>query len=188
MSEIKFVTSNKYKFSEAKDILKRFDIDIIQHPFEKLELQSDDIIEVAENSMDDARKELSGVLLIEDAGLFIPALNGFPGTFSKYVYLTVGCEGVLKLLEDKKDREAEFRSVVVYSVDGGLKKTFLGKVSGRISHEIRGKNGFAFDKIFIANGSKLTFAELSKKRKNEVSHRSKAFEMFAKWIKSNGDL
>ena len=188
VSEIKFLTSNSHKMAEAKEILDRFDVEVIQQPFEKLEIQSDDIVEIAEHAMEEARNEFTGKMLIEDAGLFIPILKDFPGTLSKYVFLTIGCEGVLKLLEDKNDRRAEFRSVLVYSDDEGQKKTFIGKVEGTISGDIRGENGFAFDKIFIANGSKLTFAELSENDKNQISHRSKSFEMFAKWIKSNGEM
>ena len=112
----------------------------------------------------------------------------FPGTFSKYVYHTIGCQGILKLLENLKDRSAEFRSAVAYCDGKNTKKTFLGVSHGAISHEIRGQNGFAFDKIFIPNGSMLTYAELNEREKNKISHRSKAFEMVAKWLKSNGEM
>ena len=112
------------------------------------------------------------------------SLNGFPGTYSKYVQETLGNEGILKLLEDKEgdDRRAYFKTVIGYCDEKGV-KLFKGIVKGMVSYEIRSKGyGFAYDSIFIPDGEDRTFAEMKTEEKSEISHRKKAFEEFKKFL------
>ncbi|MCP8308150.1 MAG: XTP/dITP diphosphatase [archaeon] len=175
-----FATSNKHKFNEAKDVLKdyNFKLKIIKSKFE--EIQSDDLRKIALHALSKALIIDKSPMIVEDAGLFINALNGFPGPYSSYVHRTLGIDGIIKLMSSKDDREAEFRSVVAFS-DFSITKTFQGVVRGMISIQPRGKSGFGFDPIFIPKGLEKTFAEMSLEDKNRYSHRAIALKKFATW-------
>ena len=153
-------------------------------PMETPEIQSEDLREVAERSVLYAYDVLREPVMVEDAGLFIEALNGFPGPFSSYVYKTIGVEGILKLMRGVEDRRAKFVSVIAfYSPITEPVKFFTGEVEGRISEEARGSKGFGFDPIFIpAEGDGRTFGEMDVEEKNKLSHRARAARKFAEWI------
>ncbi len=179
---MKFVTSNKHKFEEVKILLKKFRIGV-----ERVELKIPEIRGTNEEiAMDAALKAYAIIkepLIVEDSGLFINGLNGFPGEFSKWVYNKIKPEGILKLMEGVEDRSAYFKAVVAFA-NGKEVRTFTGIVEGSISHEERGDQGFAFDVIFVPKGYTKTFAEIPEV-KAKISHRIKAFEKFAKWLQVN---
>ena len=176
---MKFVTTNIHKFEEVRTMLKEFGINI-----ERVELKISEVRGTNEEiAMDAALKAYSIIkepLIVEDSGLFINALNGFPGEFSKWVYNKIKPEGILKLMEGVKDRSAYFKAVVAYT-DGKEIKTFTGIVEGSISYEEKGNKGFAFDVIFVPEGYSKTFAEMPEV-KAKISHRVKAFKEFGKWF------
>jgi len=123
-------------------------------------------------------------IIVEDAGLFIDALRGFPGVYSAYALKTIGLGGVVKLLKGSRSRRASFVSSVAYCEPGGEPEVFDGTVQGTISLAPRGSGGFGFDPIFLPSGGKKTFGELSIEEKCEVSHRSRALRKFAAWYSS----
>lgn len=180
MKTIYFVTSNMGKVKEAKALCKEFNIKIQQIRYEYPELQSDDLETIAKYGAECASKALDKTIIVEDAGLFISALKGFPGPYSAYVFKTVGNEGILGLMFNKADRKAYFKSAVGYCEPGKDSIAFAGIANGKIAHEIRGEHGFGYDPIFLY-GDK-TFGELSIEKKNKVSHRYKALKKFAEWI------
>jgi XTP/dITP diphosphohydrolase len=120
--------------------------------------------------------------MIEDAGLFVNALSDFPGVYSKFVFTSIGCEGVLRLLVPCEDRSAHFEAVVAYCEKGGEPQIFKGRVDGEIAGEPRGENGFGYDPIFIPEGEKRTFAEMKTQEKNQFSHRARALEKLAEFL------
>lgn len=129
-------------------------------------------------------KKISYPVFVEDSGLFIKALNRFPGPYSSYVYQTLGLSGILKLLSSVQDREAEFKSVIAFCDQKHTLKCFLGSVQGTISYEARGVSGFGFDPLFEPNcGGGKTFAEMSVEEKCLISHRGIVLRKFAKWYK-----
>jgi XTP/dITP diphosphohydrolase len=152
-----------------------------------LEIQSDNLEEISKASVVDAFKRCNLPLIVEDAGLFIDALNGFPGPYSAYVYKTVGNKGLLKLMENIENRKARFQSVIAYySAELKSPMYFKGEVAGEITREERrGKRdpGFGFDPVFKPASSDKTFAEMVIMEKNKYSHRAKALRKFAKWYK-----
>ncbi|MCS4542164.1 MAG: XTP/dITP diphosphatase [Euryarchaeota archaeon] len=180
---ILFATSNLHKFKEAKEIFKRYDLKIKQVGIKYPELQSDKLEDVAKYGVEYSVQLTSAPTIVEDSGLFIEALRGFPGPYSAFVYRTTGKEGVLRLMENLKNRKAEFQSVIGYCEPNKKPIIFKGKVKGKISYEIRGKFGFAFDSIFIPNGMTKTFGEISLGEKNKFSHRGKAFRKLCQWLK-----
>lgn len=177
--ELVFASSNKHKFREAESVLKSFNIKIEHAEVSFPEIRAEECERVASSTARIAFKQLRKPLIVEDSGLFVEALNGFPGTYSSWVFKKIGARGLLKLLRGEKNRRAEFVSAVAFA-DGKKNKVFIGKVEGVITSEMRGVRGFGFDPVFIPLGRKKTFAE-DFKHKMTVSHRRKALEKFAEW-------
>jgi len=179
-----FVTGNVHKFHEARGVLSEFNIATAMLNIEAVEIQADDLKKIAMASALDAARKSGLSVFVEDAGLFVNALKGFPGPYSNYVYRTIGTKGILKLMEKIKQRDACFQSVVAFCDPKGETEhlCFEGRVDGKIAHEEKGQRGFGFDPIFEPLGGRgTTFAEMSIEEKNRYSHRAKALRKFAKW-------
>ncbi|MBS7645554.1 XTP/dITP diphosphatase [Candidatus Bathyarchaeota archaeon] len=185
-SRIRFATTNKGKLREISILLGEYNLEVEAVEAEKVEIQSDDISRIAEYAALDLAGRLGYPVAVEDSGLHIPALNGFPGPYSSYIYRSIGLRGVLKLLEGVEDRRGFFESVVAYAEPKGMVKCFRGVVWGRISLDARGTGGFGFDPIFIPEeGDGRTFAEMTLEEKNRISHRGRALRSFGEWITSS---
>jgi len=150
-----------------------------------MEIQDDSLENIAKASAMDAAKKCGLPIIVEDAGLFINSLNGFPGPYSSYVNRTIGVEGILILMKNIENRSAYFLSIVVfYDPANGELRAFHGKVEGEIAEEARGESGFGFDPIFIpVEGDGRTFAEMGTEGKNKLSHRARALRKFAEWYR-----
>lgn len=183
-----FVTGNVHKFEEARKVLAEFEVATAMLRVEPVEVQDDSIEKIAKTSALDAVEKCGLPIVVEDAGLFIKALKGFPGPYSSYVYRTIGTKGILELMKNVEEREAYFRSVIAFSNPDGPPRTFHGKVKGKISKEERGRSGFGFDPIFSPSGQDKTFAEMSMEEKNKHSHRAQALRKFAEWYIDLSDL
>jgi XTP/dITP diphosphohydrolase len=146
------------------------------------EIQSDTLEEVVKNALNWLSGKVEGDFLIDDSGLFISSLGGFPGVYSSYVFHTVGLEGMLEILEGAEDRDAEFRCCFGLRWQGE-DRLFPGVSPGRIIEERRGEGGFGYDPIFVPSGHEKTFAEMSTEEKNELSHRGKALEKVLEFLK-----
>jgi len=183
--EVKFATTNRGKLREIGILLAEFNLELRIVEAEKLEIQNDEISKIAEFAASDLAERLGCPIAVEDSGLHVSALNGFPGPYSSYVYRSIGLSGVLKLLEGVGDRRAHFESVVAYAEPRGEVRSFKGIAWGRISRSARGTGGFGFDPIFIPeDGDGRTFAEITPEEKNRLSHRGKAVRSFGEWISS----
>ncbi len=183
MKQLYFVTSNENKFKEAGKILSNYGIHVYMKKVELIEKQSDDPALIASSKARDAWKALRNDVIVEDDGLFIDALQGFPGPYSAFVYKTISNEGVLKLMNDVTNRNATFLSVIAHCSRNFAPIIFKGAVKGKISKKLRGRS-WGYDPIFIPNNSGgLTYAEL-KSKKNMISHRRLALEHFAEWYTS----
>jgi len=181
---ILLISTNKHKVEEINNITARYGVIVVPANIRKMEIQSDNLVEIALMAARSAYSSLRKPLIVEDAGLFIKELNGFPGPYSSYVYRTIGCKGILKLLEGIKRRDAYFKSVIVYK-DESYEMVFEGLTEGEIAYDIRGSGGFGFDPIFIPKGYNKTFAEMSLEEKNRLSHRGKAVKKFIEWFIEN---
>jgi XTP/dITP diphosphohydrolase len=184
IGEIFFATSNRHKFREIKALALQFGVKIKMFRFKGFEVQSESLTEIAKQSITEVSKKVKAKVMVEDAGLFVEALNGFPGPYSSYVYKTIGFEGILKLLEGEKNRKAYFLSAIAFASPETKIKVFTGRCNGRIAFEARGESGFGFDPIFQPEGSEKTFAEMSLNEKNMFSHRAKALRQLATWLLS----
>ncbi|UCE44454.1 MAG: XTP/dITP diphosphatase [Candidatus Bathyarchaeota archaeon] len=180
-----FVTGNTCKFDEARMVLAEYNVATAMLRVKAVEIQDDSVEEVAKVSAIDAAKKCGLPIIVEDAGLFIEGLKGFPGSYSSYVYRTIGTKGILELMENVEEREAYFHSVVAFSSPDEPPRCFHGKAEGKISREEKGSHGFGFDPIFKPlNGHDKTFAEMTKEGKNKYSHRALALGEFAEWYTS----
>ncbi|MEF8851297.1 MAG: non-canonical purine NTP pyrophosphatase [Haloarculaceae archaeon] len=112
---LRFVTTNPGKVREAREYL---DTPVTQLAFDTPEIQSDDLGAVAAHKAREAYRHAGEPVIVDDSGLFVDALDGFPGPYSSYVYETLGVERVWRLVRAEDDRGAAFRAVVAYC-DGG---------------------------------------------------------------------
>ncbi len=180
--KILFVTGNSHKLDEANRILSPYGISLEMAVCEKLEIQADTLEEVASFAARTAAWRIGSPVLVEDSGLFIDALGGFPGPYSSYAFKTIGCRGILRLMDGFDDRSASFRCAVAYCAAGAEPVLFSGASGGSIATTARGARGFGFDPIFLGKGSRLTYAELDEESKCMASHRGEAFRRFAEWL------
>jgi len=177
--DLYFASSNIHKFNEAKKILNTLGINIGFFSCSLQEIQSDSLIEIAQNKAIQAFQKCKKPVIVEDDGIFIDSLNGFPGPYSSYVFKTLGNKGILKLL--KQNRKAKFVSIISFC-DKKNHESFESKLNGTISKKIVG-DGWGYDPIFIPMNQKKTFAQLE--NKNEISHRFKSLKKFSNWYLDN---
>jgi len=181
--EIYFATGNKNKFKEAEKAFEENlpEASLKQFEFTHNEIRSDSLEEIAEEAVKAAYDELKKPVFVEDAGLFIDALKGFPGTYSGWVYKKIGDKGILNLLRGEPGRKARFEADIAFH-DGTEIKHFHGVCDGEIAEESRGEGGFGYDPIFVPIGWSTTFAE-SIELKNKLSHRYKSLSLLINHLK-----
>ncbi len=166
-----FATSNLHKYHEINTIFKQHTL--IQLKFLQtslVEIQSSDLEEIAIFSLKKcARIVENNPIFVEDSGLFIKQLNGFPGPYSSYIFKTIRLKGILTLMQKINDREAHFQSSIALKIENKI-ETFTERVKGKISRNIS-ETGWGYDPIFIPDSNGLlTYGELGLK-KNTISHR-----------------
>ena len=129
--------------------------------------------------------------LADDTGLEVDALNGAPGVHTaRYAGEQADHDDnnrkLLSALEGKllPERTASFRTIACLSTPQGQTYLFEGSIKGHIGFGYRGTNGFGYDPVFIVDGCKKTMAELTESQKNKISHRARAFEKVADFLKN----
>ena len=173
---------------EARNILAKYKLATAKLRVEAIEIQDDNLEKIARFSVLDAVNNCNLPVFVEDAGIFIEALKGFPGPYSKFVFNTVTLKGVLKLMDGVENRNAYFMSVIAFASPQEQPICFVGKVDGKISLQQKGNSGFGYDPIFIPDdGDGRTFAELTTNEKNRLSHRGEALKLFAEWYYSQNE-
>ena len=158
---INLVTSNENKVKEVKQILEP-EIRVNHIEMSYSELRSDNPQEIAEYSAEMLANKLKKPIVVEDSGLFINALNDFPGTCSAYIHKRIGLHGIIKLMEGIKNRECTYKSAVAYCEPKKKPISFLGEEKGKVAGSIRGSHGFGHDPVFIPEGSSKTYGEMEK--------------------------
>ncbi len=189
-----FATNNRHKLDEVRaivgdrvEILSLNDIDC-----------HDEIPETADtlqgNALIKARyiyEKYAVNCFADDTGLEVDALNGEPGVYSaRYAGEECNSEAnmqkLLQNLTGKKERSAQFRTVIALIIDGE-EKLFNGIVKGNISTEKKGNSGFGYDPIFVPEGYSESFAQMGSEEKNSISHRFRATEQLSNYLKENYD-
>lgn len=175
---IRFITSNKGKYSEFKKFIPELELLRVDLP----EVQSLDPQVIIEHKLRDAMKHTDGSILIEDTSLYLDALNGFPGPLIKWLTQSVGNSGVYDLVSKIGDSRATARTIIGFSDENGI-HYFEGECKGKIvlPTSMAGE-GFGWDEIFQPDGLSETFAEMGSEYKNEFSMRSEAIKKLLEYV------
>ena len=171
------VTSNAHKAREIAAFF-RGNPEVEHVDLECPEFRGPDVGEIARGKAKFAREQLLRPLIVDDTGFSVAALKGFPGPYAAYVLDTIGCQGILRLLEGVAERDAFFETAIAYADEEGI-RVFRGRIDGVITSSPRGREGFGYDPIFEVEGR--TLAELSLGEKSRISHRAMALSAFADW-------
>ena len=167
-----FATTNEDKLREVNEILGR---NLKQISVDLFEPQDVEVENIVREKAEDAFHKTGKIALVEDSSLECVAWKGLPGALIKWFLDTVGIEGILKMLDNEKNRKAVAKTAVGF-FDGVRAHIFVGEISGTISETARGTGGFGWDTIFIPNGYEKTFAEMTTAEKNAISMRKLALE------------
>ncbi len=178
--KIFFITGNKNKFNEAKEILG----DLEQLEIDLLEIQEESPQKIVEHKLKEALKHHKGPLIVDDVSLELDSLKGFPGPYVKWMEKQVGVENVYKLAKKLGKTKALAKTILGLAIDKDNIIFFEGEMEGSLSLP-KGDNGFGFDLIFKPKGYKKTFAELSVGEKNKISHRGNAFRKLKEYLERN---
>lgn len=196
MRSFVLVTGNPDKAIEAERILGyRPEIEPLDLP----EVQSLDLEEVlvakaraAWQSLADARR-LTPVV-VEETGLELSAMNGFPGPLVKWMLESLGAEGLARAGLALGDPGVAAVCALAYLdyPDGPDGEELLllggGRTDGTLTLPPRGEHGFGWDPVFVPEGETLTYAELSPDRKDEIGHRGRAWRHFRDVLREVGRL
>lgn len=166
-----FVTGNRGKIAEARLALG-MDIEAVE--VDLPEVQGLDLHHILREKAEAAWREIRRPLVVEDAGLELAALNGFPGPLVKWMLEAVGAAGIAKTAHALGDPRAVARCGLLYR---DAERTVLaeGVTTGFLVLPGRGEHGFGWDPVFVPDGESCTFAQLLGKEKDAVSHRGKAW-------------
>jgi len=189
--ELVVATRNRHKTREIQDILgPEFRVrDLGAHPeLSEIRESGTSFEENAKLKALAASRQLPALVIADDSGLEVDALDGAPGIYSaRYAGANAtDRDKIDKLLRDlarvgatQDGRRARFRCVVALACNGNLVEMCEGVVQGRIADEVRGDSGFGYDPIFIPEGFEQTFGELPREVKNTISHRAQAIRTLA---------
>ena len=202
MRTLVFVTRNKHKIQEISDLLEKHLLKNENNTLKIIGLDdincNEDIAETGNTLEENALQKAEYVsehyhfdCFADDTGLEIDELGGRPGINSaRYAgdekNFDKNTEKVLNELEGKENRKARFRTVIALIL-GSEKYFFEGVAEGKIIDEKRGKGGFWYDPVFIPDGYKQTFAEMSFEQKNRISHRAKAINKLIDFLTDISD-
>ncbi|MGN9163846.1 RdgB/HAM1 family non-canonical purine NTP pyrophosphatase [Tissierellaceae bacterium HCP3S3_D8] len=187
-------SNNIHKIDEIGRILEDLPIEVLSKRdigLENLEVIEDGTT-LEENSKKKAialSEKTEYMVMADDSGIFVEALNGAPGVYSARYSGDDGNdeENNKKLLRELKDvpledRRGSFLTVITLVTEDKEVFTVKGECKGHIIFEPKGSNGFGYDSLFVPDGYDKTFGELDSEVKNKISHRAKALEEMRKLL------
>ena len=178
MFQLNFVTSSNFKFREISDHIK---YDLCQvNCFDLDEIQALDVNEVAREKCLQAYRYVAQPVLVDDTGLYISDLCGFPGALVTWMIRSLGIERMAAMSGGSK---ATLRSCLAYTDGCGQVSLFEGTVEGSIALNARGSNGFGFDPIFIPSQTDRTLAEMDACDKQAHNPRSLAAQQLNAFLR-----
>lgn len=177
-----FITGNKKKFEE----FKTFFPDIVMLDIELLEIQSINSEDIIKEKLKIAVKiasikENDFAIIVEDTSLLLECLGGLPGPLIKWFLETIKIQGLYDLCKKYENYNATAKDVIGYSDSKGNINFFEGVVKGKIVSP-KGDDSFGWDPIFVPEGSDMSFGEMSKNEKNEISHRRLAINKLKEFL------
>lgn len=177
---LRFLSRNEHKISEASTILKSVGVDLIPVHLPIDELQSDDVQAIVRNKTLRAFHLLGHPVFVEQTGLFLQDMNGFPGGLTQVFWDTLKKERVVSLFGGG----SVTAKTQIGFCNGQRIFHFEGAIEGTIAREPRGDDRFQWDCVFIPEGHKQTFAEMGEK-KNEISMRKLALDALAAHLENS---
>ncbi len=193
MKQIIFVTGNKTKVLHANEVLEKFGYQAVSEKMNLIESREEEPEKVAAEKALQAFAKLNKPLIVEDAGIFIKALGGFPKTFVHFAQETIGIKGILKLMEGIEDRSAEFRQSLAYIEPGMETSMIFSYIDGgySVSKEIFDVEDRAeFDKILIPPGENVSLSMFSKEenaKRDAKNNKDRIhYEQLALWLSNRG--
>lgn len=180
--DLLLATRNAYKTREFRELLGR-DINLIDLSIlPQISMPEETGKTFSENAILKATgisKLVAGLVVADDSGLEVDALNGAPGIYSaryagENANDSANIDKLLRHLKNVANRSARFRCVIALAQNGQVLGTFEGVVDGTIVDLPRGSAGFGYDPVFQPAGFTETFAEMPSELKNRLSHRGKA--------------
>ena len=185
--KVVLASKNQHKLVEMRDILSAQGVEVVLESDAGVDVEVEETgATFEENSLLKARAvmEAAGLPAIaDDSGLSVDALNGAPGVYSA----RYGGEGLddagryrllLENMRGQLDRRCRFVSVITLCMPNGDVISARGECPGALAYAPQGENGFGYDPVFFVPEKKRTFAQLTPKEKNAISHRGKALEAF----------
>jgi len=179
-----FLTSNKFKFKVAKKILEKYNINLLQEKTENVEIQNLDLGKVASFAALYASRRLGKPFIKVDCGLFINALNGFPGAYTSDINKTIGYKGILKLMESIEDRSALWKDALAFATPSGFSKVFISKTPHEIVLKPRGQGEWPLDSIMKPINTDKVLAQMD--TEEMLKHwKTTVFNQLGSFLKNN---
>jgi XTP/dITP diphosphohydrolase len=182
---IRFLSKNEHKIHEAATILAPFGVEVTPVSLAIAELQADNMSAIVRDKTLRAFAKLGHPLFVEQTGLRIDRINGFPGGLTQVFWDTIGPDRVCSLFGQGDDVGVLAITRIGYC-DGRRIHEFEGSIRGRIASEPRGNRAFQWDCVFVPDGYEETFAEMGE-RKNDISMRRNALNAFAKYLQEHAN-
>ena len=185
-------TRNAHKTAEIRSMIgDRYEVlDVTAFPgLPAIEETGSTFLQNARLKAEGISREIAGLVLSDDSGLEVDALNGAPGVWSSSFGGEEGNhplnnERLMREMAGMTDRAARFRCTMVLAENGVTLASFEGSVEGSIIAERRGSGGFGYDPLFVPTGHDGTFSELGDDVKNQLSHRARALTKVVAWLES----
>lgn len=196
MKKLIIASNNAHKIKEIKDILKDFPIEVVSLREAGIDI---DVEETGTTFMENSYIKASEIfklrqdcmVLSDDSGLMVEALDGAPGVYSARFAGEHGNdkknnEKLLQLLEGKsmEERKAKFVSAIVLIAGSSEVIKVQGEIEGYIAFEPKGTREFGYDPLFYVPEYNMTFAEMSDEEKNKISHRARAMQKLKQQLES----
>lgn len=183
MTRLRFLSTNPHKIAEAEAILTPMGISLVPISLRIEETQTDNMEKLVHDKTVQAFHRVGHPMFVEHTGLFIDALNGFPGGLTQVFWDKLEEDRVSALFGQGANTGVRAVTRIGYC-DGRTVRQFEGAIQGRIAPEPRGDPAFQWDCVFIPDGETETFAEMGPTRKNKISMRSRALDAFAAFLKA----
>ena len=183
--KIYFISSNKYKISEVKEILEDEGVEIEGHELKINEIQSPIMEDIAIDKAKKAYKKIGRPVMVEQTGLYIPEFGNLPGGLTQVFWDSLQADKFCEFFA-KKSPNVTAKTIIAFC-DGMKIHTFSGEIEGSIVEEPRGDRAFQWDCVFQPTGYDKTFAELGAV-KNQISMRKKALMEFKKYLEDKDNV
>lgn len=174
----RFVTGNAGKLAEARRIvgpgLESVALDLP-------EIQSSELEEVLQDKAAAARARVGGAVVVEETGLELSALAGFPGPLVRWMLAAVGAEGIARCALALGDSRAVARCALL-AIDDDRALFAEGATTGNLVLPARGAGGFGWDPVFVPDEEGRTYGEMSDAEKDAIGHRGRAWRVLLEQI------